>query len=172
MTHTTHGQHRHFLPPGTFFFNIEKATETRFPWIWRHYTYRPKSPFASGNRIGIVRCANVSLSDQTRNKVGSDDAPLRMGGKEDGIGPTGVVDVARTGQVGFVKTTGQQRHQDRETYRSTLLSMVPSPSRGMIVRRISVTPRFARKDLTAVPIMVANLVLVPVGSPMSLRSAS
>lgn len=62
---------------------------------------------------------------------------------------------------------GTLRKGDR-TDLSIRCSMVPSPSSGMSVRRISSTPFSSKNRLTACPIMFANLLDVPVGSPITL----
>jgi len=56
----------------------------------------------------------------------------------------------------------------RSTYRSTRCSIVPSPSRGMRVSRMSSIPLSSKNFLTACPIILANLLEVPVGSPITL----
>ena len=43
----------------------------------------------------------MSLSDQSRNQMRRDDAPLRVGSKEDGVGSTKLVDPGKIGEVGF-----------------------------------------------------------------------
>jgi len=56
----------------------------------------------------------------------------------------------------------------KSTYRSTRCSIVPSPSRGMRVSRMSSIPLSSKNFLTACPIILANLLEVPVGSPITL----
>jgi hypothetical protein len=46
----------------------------------------------SSNSLGIQRGLDMTLGDQARDQVSGDDTSLGMGGKEDGVSPTKVVD--------------------------------------------------------------------------------
>jgi hypothetical protein len=53
----------------------------------------------SSDCLSIQRGLDVPLGDQARNQVSGDDASLGVGGKEDGVSPTKVVDPSRIRQV-------------------------------------------------------------------------
>jgi hypothetical protein len=51
----------------------------------------------SSDSLSIQRGLDMTLGDQARNQVSGDDTPLGVGGKEDGISPTKVVDPSWVG---------------------------------------------------------------------------
>lgn len=52
----------------------------------------------------------MTLGNHSRDEVGSDDAPLRVGRKEDGVGPAEVVDPCGIGEVCFVQPTSSAEY--------------------------------------------------------------
>lgn len=99
--HAAHGKHGDLLTTSFVPSYCSKPSRSSSA---RNHTDRSEGPFTSDDSFSVVGGPDMSLSDQAGDKMGRDDASLRVGSEEDGISTAQVVDPRRVRQICFIQS--------------------------------------------------------------------